>query len=206
VILTERQNRVVEENTMSEVTDFVDAVIDEVRKSWGWFLVTGIVFIILGVLCIGEAQIATTLSILTLGWILLIGAALWLACALYTFVYGIAQYLPNPIIRGVIGYLLITHPNVGAEGVAILLATLFIVLGLFRATTASVYKFPRWKWAVFAGLVSFCLGVYLLSTWHTASTYLFGLLIGLDLIVDGTALVGFASAIHGSPAVQRKAA
>ena len=180
---------------------------DRVRKSWGWFLVTGIGLIILGVLCIGEAQIATTLSILTLGWILVIGAALWLACALCTLgVYGIAQYLPNPIIRGVIGYLLISHSHVGAEGVAILLAALFIVLGLFRAATASVYKFPRWKWVVFAGLASFCLGVYLLSTWHTASTYLFGLLIGLDLIVDGSALVGFASAIHGSLAMQRKAA
>jgi uncharacterized membrane protein HdeD (DUF308 family) len=192
---------------MSEVNDFVDAVIDKVRKSWAWFLITGILGIILGVLCIGKAQIATTLSILTLGWILVIGAALWLTCALYTFgLYGIAQYLPNPIIRGVIGYLLISHPDVGAEGIAILLAGLFIVLGLFRALTASVYKFPRWEWAVFSGLVSFCLGVYLLNTWHTASTYLFGLLIGLDLIVDGTALVGFASAIHGSPAVQRNAA
>ena len=192
---------------MSDVTDFVAAVIDEVRKSWVWFLVTGILCIILGVLSIGKAQIATTVSILTLGWILVIGAALWLTCALYTFgLYGIAQYLPNPIIRGVTGYLLISHPEVGAEAIAILLAGLFIVLGLFRALTASVYKFPRWKWAVFSGVVSFCFGVYLLNTWHTASTYLFGLLIGFDLIVDGTAMVGFANAIHASPTVRRNAA
>lgn len=192
---------------MSELTDFVAAVVDKVRKSWGWFLVTGILAMILGAFCVGNAQFATTLSILTLGWILVISAALWLACAFYTFgLYGFSQYLPNPIIRGVIGYLLIRYPATGAEGVAILLGALFIVLGLFRALTASVYKFPRWEWAVFSGLISFCLGIYLLNTWHTASTYLFGLLIGLDLIVDGTALVGFASAIHGSPAVQRNAA
>jgi uncharacterized membrane protein HdeD (DUF308 family) len=87
-----------------------------------------------------------------------------------------------------------------------LLAALFIVLGIFHALTASVYRFPRWEWAVFSGLVSLCLGVYLLYTSQTASTYLFGLLIGLDLIVDGTALVGFAIAIHRSPTVQRHAA
>jgi uncharacterized membrane protein HdeD (DUF308 family) len=192
---------------MSDVTDFVAAVVGKVRKSWGWFLVTGILIIILGVFCVGKAQIAIALSILTLGWILVISAGLWLACALYTFgLCGLPQYLPNPIIRGVIGFLLIRHPDVGAEGVAVLLAVLFIVLGLFRALTASVYKLPRWEWSVFSGLVSFCLGVYLLNTWHTASSYLFGLLIGLDLIVDGTALVGFASAIHGLPEVQRKAA
>ena len=186
---------------MSEITDFVGAVIDQVRKFWGWFLVTGILVITLGVLCVGKAQIATTLSILTLGWILVIGAALWLSCAWYTFgLYGIFQYLPNPIIRGVIGYLLIRHPNVGAEGVAILLATLFIILGLFRALTAGAYKFPRWGWSAFSGLVSICLGIYLLNTWHTASTHLFGLLL------NGTALVAFASAIHASPAVRTDAA
>jgi uncharacterized membrane protein HdeD (DUF308 family) len=191
---------------MSEMADFVSAVIDKVRKSWGWFLVTGILVITLGVLCVGKAQIATTFSILTLGWILVIGAALWLTCALCTFgLCGIAQYLPSPTIRGVIGYLLIEHPDVGAEGVAILLAALFIVLGLFRALTASVYKFPRWGWSAFSGLVSIGLGVYLLNTWHTVSIHLFGLLIGLDLIVDGTALVAFASAIHVWPAMQRNA-
>jgi len=192
---------------MSEITDFVAAVVDKVRKSWGWFLATGILVVILGVLCVGKAQIATALSILTLGWILVISAALWLSCALYTFgLDGLSQYLPNPIIRGVVGYVLIRQPNVGAAGVALLLAVLIIVLGTFRALTASVYKYPRWEWFVFSGLVSLCLGAYLLTIWHTASTYVFGVVIAIDLIVEGTALVIFASALHSSPEVQHRAA
>jgi uncharacterized membrane protein HdeD (DUF308 family) len=192
---------------MSEVANYIAALMDKVRKSWGWFLVTGILIITLGVLCVGRTQIAAAFSILALGWILVISAALWLTCALFTFgLYGITQYLFNPIIRGLVGYLLITHPDVGAEGLAVILSALFIVLGLFRALTASVYRFPRWEWSVFAGLVSFCLGAYLLSTSRAAGTYLFALLIGLDLIADGTALIGFAIALHGSPEVQRKPA
>jgi len=191
---------------MSEITEFVAAVVDKVRKSWGWFLATGILVVILGVLCVGKAQIATALSILTLGWILVMSAVLWLACAFYTFgLYGSSQYLLNPIIRGVIGYLLIRYPDAGAEGAAILLVALFVVLGLFRALTASVYKFPRWEWAAFSGLVSICFGVYLLIIWHTASINLFGDLIGFELIFDGMALVIFASAIHGASEVQHKA-
>ena len=87
-----------------------------------------------------------------------------------------------------------------------LLATLFMVGGLFRGVSASVIQFPRWGWTVFSGLVSFALGVYLLATFPAASPYLVGVVIGVDLIFDGSSLVGFASAIHSLPAVQSRPA
>lgn len=82
-----------------------------------------------------------------------------------------------------------------------LLAALFIVGGLFRAAGASVIQFPRWGWTVFAGLVSVALCVYLLATWNTSSTFFVGIAIGIDLIFDGAALIGFAGAIHSLPNV-----
>jgi len=88
-----------------------------------------------------------------------------------------------------------------------LLAALFIVGGLFRGIGASVIQFPRWGWTVFSGLVSFALGVYLLATWPSASTYFVGVVIGVDLIFDGAALAGFAGALRSLPQlVQRRAA
>jgi uncharacterized membrane protein HdeD (DUF308 family) len=80
-----------------------------------------------------------------------------------------------------------------------LLAALFIVGGLFRAVGAGVIQFPRWGWTVFSGLVSVALGVSLLTTWPSASTYFIGIVIGIDLILDGSALAGFAGAIRGLP-------
>ena len=80
-----------------------------------------------------------------------------------------------------------------------LLAALFIVGGLFRGVAASVIQFPRWGWTVFSGLVSVVLGVYLLVSWPAATTYFIGLAIGIDLIFDGSALVGFAGAIRSLP-------
>lgn len=85
------------------------------------------------------------------------------------------------------------------------LAGLLIVGGLFRGIGASVIQFPRWGWAVFSGLVSVGLGVSLLATWPAASTYFVGIVIGVDLIFDGAALVGFAKAIQSLPKVQRAA-
>lgn len=192
---------------MTTVSDLFAAGLDQVRKSWGWFLVLGILLMILGVICVVKAQTATTFSILVLGWVLLISGVLWLVNSFFALSWhGLFLFLLNAFIRGVIGYLLIRHPDAGAEGVTMLLAALFIVGGLFRAVGAGVIRFPRWGWTVFSGLVSFAFGVYLLATWPAASAYLIGIIIGVDLIFDGGALAGFASAIHSLPEVRGRAA
>ena len=189
---------------MSSFSDVFFAGLEQIRRSWGWFLVFGVLLMILGVVCIAEAQIATTFSILALGWVLVISGVLWLVNSFYAFSWhGFFLFLLNGLIRGVTGYLLIRHPNAGAEGVTILLAALFIVGGLFRAIGSSVIQFPRWGWTMFSGLVSLALGIYLMVIWQTASTFFVGMIIGIDLIFDGASLVGFAAAIHSLPSASR---
>jgi len=193
---------------MTYFSDVFDTGLEQVRRSWGWFLVFGILLVMLGVVCVGKAQTATTFSILALGWVLVISGVFWLVNSFFAFNWhGFFLCLLSAIIRVATGYLLIRHPDAGAEAVTMLLAILFIVGGLFRAIASSVIQFPRWGWMTFAGLVSVALGIYLLMTWPTASIFFFGLAIGIDLIFDGAALVGFAGAIHSLPrTTQAKAA
>ena len=192
---------------MNTLSSMFEAGMEEVRKSWIWFLVGGIVLVVLGAACIVKAQTATTFSILALGWVLAISGVVWLVGAFQTWTWGgFFVYLLNAIIRGVTGYLLIRHPDAGAEGVTMVLGALFIVGGLFRAVAAGKIQFPRWGWTVFAGLVSVALGVYLLATWKATSTFFIGLVIGIDLVFDGASLAGFAGAIHSLPKVQSRAA
>jgi uncharacterized membrane protein HdeD (DUF308 family) len=172
----------------------------EVRRSWVMLLISGILLMILGVVCIVKAQTATTFPVLVLGWIIVISGVFWLVNAFLAFGWGgFFSYLLNAIIRGVTGSLLIDHPGAGAAVVATVLAVLFIVGGLFRAAGASVIRFPRWAWTVFGGLISISLGVYLLAIWDTASPFFLGIAIGVDLIFDAAALIGFAAAIHSLP-------
>jgi len=192
---------------MNTLSSLFEAGIEEVRKSWAWFLLAGILLMVLGAACIVKSQTATTFSILALGWVLAISGVVWLVGALQTWTWGgFFVYLLNAIIRGVTGYLLIRHPDAGAAGITMVLAALFIVGGLFRAIVAGKIQFPRWGWTVFAGLVSVALGVYLLATWSSTSTFFLGLAIGIDLVFDGASLVGFAGAIHSLPKVQSRPA
>jgi uncharacterized membrane protein HdeD (DUF308 family) len=192
---------------MNTLSSLFEAGIEEVRKSWGWFLVAGVLLMVLGAACIVKSQTATTFSILALGWVLAISGVVWLVGAFQTWTWGgFFMYLLNAIIRGMTGYLLIRHPDAGAAGITMVLAALFIVGGLFRTIAAGKIQFPRWGWTVFAGLVSVALGVYLLATWSSTSTFFIGLAIGIDLVFDGASLVGFAGAIHSLPKVQSTAA
>lgn len=192
---------------MATFTDFFGAGLERVRRSWVWFLVFGILLMILGLVCLGKAQTATTFSILALGWVLLISGVVWLVNSFYAFAWhGFFLYLLNAIIRAVTGYLLIRQPDAGAQGVTMLLAALFIVGGLFRGVGCGCYSFSQVGGTVFSGLVSVILGIYLLTTWPTASTYFIGMVIGIDLMFDGAALIGFARAIHSLPKLQSTAA
>ena len=51
---------------MITVSDFLVAGLEQVRKSWGWFLSFGILLTVLGAVCVVKSQTATTFSILAL--------------------------------------------------------------------------------------------------------------------------------------------
>jgi uncharacterized membrane protein HdeD (DUF308 family) len=185
---------------MSKLSDVFMAGIEEIRKSWGWFVVIGILLMILGGTCIVKSQTATTFSILVLGWVLAISALFWFIGSFQALGWsGFFIFLLNALMSGVVGYLFIRHPDAGAAGVTMLLAVLFIVGGLFRITGAGVIQFPWWGWTVFSGLVSVGLGIFLLATFATATAYFVGIAIGVDLIFDGGALVAFGAAIRSLP-------
>jgi uncharacterized membrane protein HdeD (DUF308 family) len=171
--------------------------IEEVGKSWGWYLTLGLLLMILGIVCLGTTRTATTVSILTLGWLLLFSGVVWFVGAFQARNWsGFFIYFLNAIIRGVAGYLLLRHPDAGAEGITILLAFLFVAGGVFRLVAATVIQFPRWGWTVLSGVVAVILGIILISNWPSSSTFFIGMAIGIDLILDGSALVGFAGAVH----------
>jgi len=177
--------------------DVFKSDIEEFRKSWVWFLVIGILLVALGVVCIVKAQTATKFSILALGWILVVSAVFWFVGSFRAVSWPMFfLYLLDALLRGAIGYLLIRHPDAGAESVTMVLAALFIIGGLYRTVAAAVIRFPYWGFTVLAGIVSVCLGVYLMANYPLTGTYFVGIVVGVDLIFDGGSLVAFAGGVR----------
>ena len=176
------------------------AGLEEIRKSWGWFLGLGILLMFLGVICIVGDVTATFATVLVFGWLLLISGIVALVQAFRTTNWsGFFLYLLTALFRGFTGYLLIRYPLAGATTLTLILASFFVVGGMFRAIGAGIVKLPRWGWSVFSGLVSLALGIILLAQMPTASVWFIGFAIGVDLVVDGASLIGFATAINTLP-------
>lgn len=176
------------------------AGIEEIRNSWGWFLALGIVLMILGAICIAGDVSATFATVLVFGWLLLISGILALIQAFRTMSWGgFFLHLLSALFRGFTGYLLIRYPLAGAASFTLILASFFVVSGVFRAIGAGAIKFPRWGWSMFSGLVSVVLGIMLLAQMPLSSIWFIGFAIGVDLIVDGASLIGFAMAINTLP-------
>jgi len=186
---------------MSQLTnDPVIAGIEKIHKSWGWFLVLGIALAALGVLCVAFDVTATFASVVVFGWLLLISGVFQLVYAFGAGTWsGTLLNLLGALFRGFTGFLLIRYPIMGAETLTIVLASFFIVAGLFRAIASAIVKLPRWGWAAFSGAITTVLGFLLLAQMPISGIWFIGFAIGVDLICDGIATIGFAAAIHRVP-------
>src|SRR5208337_1444243 len=119
---------------MSELSDNpLIAGMEEIRSSWGWFLFLGISLTILGMACIAFDVAATFTTVLVFGWLLLIGGVVQLIHAFGAGSWsGFFLYLLGALFRGFTGYLLVRYPAMGAETLTLVLASFFIVGGVFR--------------------------------------------------------------------------
>ena len=176
------------------------AGINEIRSSWGWCLALGIALTILGFACVVGNIAATFATVLVFGWVLLFAGVLALIHAFQVRTWsGFFLYFFIALLRGVTGYLLIRYPSAGAFTLTLLLASFFLVTGIFRAVGSTLLKFPRWGWATFSGIVSIALGVMLFMQMPAASIWFIGFAVGVDLVFDGGWLIAFATALNSLP-------
>lgn len=174
--------------------------IEEIRSSWGWLLTLGILLMVLGAVCVIGSVAATFATVLVFGWMLLISGIFELVHAFRTRNgQSFLLYLLSALLRGFTGYVLIRYPLAGATTLTLVLASFFVVGGLFRAIGAGMLKFPRWGWGVFSGVISLALGIMLLAQLPVSSIWFIGFAIGIDLIFDGGWLVALAATLHHLP-------
>jgi len=173
------------------------AGLDQIHSSWGWPVALGIGLILLGAICVIGEVTATVVTVLAFGWLLIVGAVLSLVQAFRVHNWsGLFLYLLSAVLRGVTGYLLIRYPISGEMSLTLVLASLFIVGGLFRAIGAGALQFPQWGWAAFSGLVSAALGIMLLMQLQASSLWFIGLAIGIEFIFDGASWIALGTALR----------
>ncbi len=171
--------------------------LEHLHRAWGWFVALGVALVLLGVVCIlGEVE-TTLITVIVLGWLLLISGVIALVHAFRTRTWtGFLLYLLSAVLRVVTGFLLLRNPLLGALTLTLLLATLFIVGGVFRGVGAASLRFPQWGWTALSGIIGIALGVMLLAQLPASSLWFLGLAVGIDLVFEGSALMALGAALR----------
>jgi len=96
-----------------------------------------------------------------------------------------------------VGVLLLWHPVEGVVSLTLVLVAFFISEGVFQIATATVYRsaFPDpWGWMLFSGIIDIVLAGLIIAGWPGTFSWALGLMVGVNLISSGVAIMMVASA------------
>jgi len=134
-----------------------------------------------------------------------VGGAVVKVVALVLIVTGLVQLLhslrsgspTNKFVAAVlgavvagVGVLVWFNPEVGSGFLTALLMIFFVVNGLWKmAYSLRLRRFKGWIWLLLSGLLSLVFVYLLWSQWPLSGAWAIGVLVGLDLVLVGIALV-----------------
>jgi uncharacterized membrane protein HdeD (DUF308 family) len=160
---------------------------------WPWFLVLGILLIVLGMMAIGAAYIATLATVLVFGWLMIAGGIVQTVNAFLARSWrGFFVHLLAGVLHLIVGFLMIEHPLRAAEALTLMIALLLLVDGVIRIVYSVADRFPGWPWMLFHGAISVLLGLSIWKQWPESGLWIIGLFVGIDLILNGWSWVMLA--------------
>ncbi len=183
------------------MTSFVLAAdLHHLRDRWGRLLALGIVMIVLGVVALIWAPLATLGTVFVLGWLIAISGLVEAIHAFHVRRWsGVFLHIAGGVLGVLLGLLIATHPASGALLLTMLLAAYLAVIGLFRAITALCLRHRSWGWAVLDGIVTLVLGLLLWTAWPLSGLWFLGFAVGIALLLRGVTIVMFAAAVRSKP-------
>jgi uncharacterized membrane protein HdeD (DUF308 family) len=183
-------------NQTTDVERVAAAVSATIHKHWVLFLVEGILLTVLGMLAILLPAVASLAATLIFGWILLLSGGMGLVTTIRArHAPGFGWSLLSALIGLVAGGLLLARPVLGTLSLtAVLIAFLMAegIVSIFYATEHRKGFSAGWGWMLASGLLDLVLAVILLAGLPGTAVWALGVLLGVNMIVGGAALISMA--------------
>lgn len=176
-----------------QMPDVGAEVRNAVRRHWGLFLVQGLVMLVLGLLALARPMIATIAVELFAAWQFLIGGIVGLAGVFTAWkTPGFVWALIRAVMAILIGILLLWRPIAGVLTLTLLLAAFFAAEGIayiIASITQRAALPGSWLWVLLSGVIDLILAAIIISGWPGTAAWVLGLMVGINLIMSGVALV-----------------
>ncbi|XSG81426.1 MAG: HdeD family acid-resistance protein [Methyloligella sp. ZOD6] len=167
-----------------------DAMRETVKRYSLWYVLQGLLMLLAGVLALIYPLISSVAIVMLLAWVLIVSGV----------VQGIgligARHVPHFWLQLIsvalsllVGVLLLRNPGAGLVLFSALLIVYFMIEGFAKVIfSLTIRPLANWGWVLGSGLVSILLGVYLWANLAVISSWVLGLLLGIQLILEGAAI------------------
>ncbi|APR78616.1 Hypothetical protein A7982_03963 [Minicystis rosea] len=165
--------------------------VDTVRESRSWFLGLGLAFAVLGVLAIILPFIASLVTTIVIGWLMLLGGLFQGYHAIRNRRWaGSGWAIASAAIQVIAGVLVILFPLAGTLSLTLILAAYLAAEGAFKIIRAIQHRrMPARGWLVFDGILSLALAILILAIWPGAAVWVLGLIVGVNLLFGGISML-----------------
>ena len=182
---------------MSAMTGLPPEIKTALGKSWKMLLTAGIISVVLGAIAIIVPPLASVTITYLVGILLLIGAVAYVAEAISRGSTGHRIWSAVLAVLYVFaGVWLIINPVSGTITLTWILAIFFLLIGVLRliAGISSRGKVPNAGWTIINGVLSILIAVLVIGDLPSSAAWAIGLLVGIQLLFDGIALIATAMA------------
>jgi uncharacterized membrane protein HdeD (DUF308 family) len=179
---------------------------DSRRHHWAPQLIEGIVLILLGFVA---AFVPFGLGIAIFGWLFLIGGTTGLITTLVTrHATGFGWSLASAALAIGIGAAIFAVPEFAIVGLPWLLMTFLVLEGAVSVMLALEHwreLTGRWGWMLASGIVDLSLAAFILIGLPATAAWALGLILAVNLVFGGGALIGMALAAREHAADSKRA-
>jgi uncharacterized membrane protein HdeD (DUF308 family) len=181
----------------AQINEIRTKVLGAAAKVPGALIGLGILFIVLGMIGVAGQVFFSLVSVNVLGIFLFSGGVLQ---AIHAFQSSGWKSVSVQIIFAILyiaaAIYVWAFPIPALEAITLWLAAIFFVTGVLRFIAAFQHRhFGEWFWLAISAAISILMGVLIMNNFPSSSLWLPGLLIAIELLLQGWSLlfIGFAA-------------
>jgi uncharacterized membrane protein HdeD (DUF308 family) len=175
-----------------------------VQAHWKAFLVEGIILALLGLAAIIIPPLASLAVTVFLGWMFLVSGIAGLALTFWARqMPGFWWSLISAVLAMGAGIILLARPVQGTLTLTIVVGAYFVAEGVATIMYALEHRRElsgRWSWMLVAGLMDIMISFFIIAGLPGSALWAIGLMVGINLLIGGTALIGMALAARNNGA------
>jgi uncharacterized membrane protein HdeD (DUF308 family) len=168
------------------------SVSGQMRDRWGWFVALGILMIIAGVIALMSVLMATVVSVLLVGIMMIASGIVEVVHGFQMKAWGrFFLWILIGALYIVAGLMVVWNPLFASAVLTLVLGVFLVFAGVARIFLAMQMRSASpWGWVLASGIITLLLGAIIISHWPVSGLYVLGIFLGVDLVIAGASWLG----------------